>query len=210
MEYSTKLVVLLVALMSAMAVTAQNSEQDFVDAHNAARADVGLGEVTWDATVAAFAQDYADQRRGDCQLIHTPDGRPYGENLYGGGGTEWTATDAVNSWVSEKQYYDHDSNTWYHRSDNPYAEKRSTIDFWRGLTDLEGDDVVGAALAWESKEEELRLPPPTKKRLEPPAAASPLLQIEVALDRSSSTCHGDEEKKVMMLILDKEALVQLL
>ncbi|VAI38039.1 unnamed protein product [Triticum turgidum subsp. durum] len=69
-----------------MAVTAQNSEQDFVDAHNAARADVGLGEVTWDATVTAFAQDYADQRRGDCQLIHTPDGRPYGENLYGGGG----------------------------------------------------------------------------------------------------------------------------
>ncbi|KAF7068229.1 hypothetical protein CFC21_074005 [Triticum aestivum] len=111
MEYSTKLVLLLVALMSAMAVTAQNSEQDFVDAHNAARADVGLGEVTWDATVAAFAQDYADQRRGDCQLIHTPHGRPYGENLYGGGGTEWTATDAVNSWVSEKQYYDHDSNT---------------------------------------------------------------------------------------------------
>uniref|UniRef100_M8BY09 Pathogenesis-related protein 1 n=1 Tax=Aegilops tauschii TaxID=37682 RepID=M8BY09_AEGTA len=92
-----------------MAVTAQNSEQDFVDAHNAARADVGLGEVTWDATVAAFAQDYADQRRGDCQLIHTPDGRPYYGG--GGGGTEWTATDAVNSWVSEKQYYDHDSNT---------------------------------------------------------------------------------------------------
>ncbi|VAI38043.1 pathogenesis-related protein 1-like [Triticum dicoccoides] len=114
MEYSPKLAVLvLLALASAMAVTAQNSEQDFVDAHNAARADVGLGEVTWDATVAAFAQDYADQRRGDCQLIHTPDGRPYGENLYGGGGggTEWTATDAVNSWVSEKQYYDHDSNT---------------------------------------------------------------------------------------------------
>ncbi|VAI23308.1 unnamed protein product [Triticum turgidum subsp. durum] len=67
-----------------MAVTAQNSEQDFVDAHNAARADVGLGEVTWDATVAAFAQDYADQRRGDCQLVHS--GGQYGENLYGGGG----------------------------------------------------------------------------------------------------------------------------
>uniref|UniRef100_A0A8R7RBP4 SCP domain-containing protein n=2 Tax=Triticum urartu TaxID=4572 RepID=A0A8R7RBP4_TRIUA len=85
MEYSPKLaVVVLLALASAMAVTAQNSEQDFVDAHNAARADVGLGEVTWDATVAAFAQDYADQRRGDCQLVHS--GGQYGENLYGGGG----------------------------------------------------------------------------------------------------------------------------
>ena len=63
---------------------------------------------------------------------------------------------------------------WF--QDNPYAEKRSTIDFWRGLTDLEGDDVVGAALVWESKEEELRLPHPAKKRLEPTAAASPKLK----------------------------------
>ena len=134
MEYSTKLVVLLVALMLAMAVTAQNSEQDFVDAHNAARADVGLGEVTWDATVAAFAQDYADQRRGDCQLIHTPDGRPYGENLYGGGGgrTGWTAMDAVNSWVSEKQYYDHSSNSCSAPADKSCLHYTQVV--WRDST----------------------------------------------------------------------------
>jgi pathogenesis-related protein 1 len=114
MEYSPKLaVLLLLALASAMAVTAQNSPQDFVDAHNAARAEVGVGPVTWDDTVAAYAQAYAEQRRGDCQLIHTPLGRPYGENIYGGrgGGTQWTAGDAVTWWVSEKKYYDHGSNT---------------------------------------------------------------------------------------------------
>ncbi|EMS62872.1 Pathogenesis-related protein PRMS [Triticum urartu] len=112
MEYSPKLaVVLLLALASAMAVAAQNSPQDFVDPHNAARADAGVGPVTWDDNVAAYAQNYAEQRRGDCQLIHTPDGRPYGENLFGGSGTQWTAADAVNSWVSEKQYYDHGSNS---------------------------------------------------------------------------------------------------
>ncbi|KAI5013606.1 hypothetical protein ZWY2020_037119 [Hordeum vulgare] len=85
MEYSPKLAaVLLLALASAMAVTAQNSPQDFVDPHNAARADVGVGPVTWDDNVAAYAQNYAEQRRGDCQLVHS--GGQYGENIYGGRG----------------------------------------------------------------------------------------------------------------------------
>ncbi|CAM0958554.1 unnamed protein product [Alopecurus aequalis] len=101
-SYSPKLAV---ALLLALA--------DYLDPHNAARADVGVGPVSWDETVAAYAQAYAEQRRGDCQLIHTPAGRPYGENIYGGagGGATWTAADAVQSWVSEKQYYDHGSNT---------------------------------------------------------------------------------------------------
>ena len=86
MEYSTKLGVLLVALMLAMAVTAQNSEQDFVDAHNAARADVGLGGVA--------------RRRGTTRRWCGATRRP-----------DWTAADAVALWVSNKQYYDHDSNT---------------------------------------------------------------------------------------------------
>ncbi|XP_037431575.1 pathogenesis-related protein 1-like [Triticum dicoccoides] len=114
MEYSPKLaVLLLLALASAMAVMAQNSQKDFVDVHNAARADVGVREVTWDDTVAAYAQSYAEQCRGDCKLIHTSPGGRYGENLYGGDGfgTKWTAADAVSSWAKEKQDYDHGSNT---------------------------------------------------------------------------------------------------
>uniref|UniRef100_M8CDY7 Pathogenesis-related protein PRMS n=1 Tax=Aegilops tauschii TaxID=37682 RepID=M8CDY7_AEGTA len=113
MEYSPKIAaLLLLALASAMVVvTAQNSPQDFVDPHNAARADVGVGPVTWDDNVAAYAQNYAEQRRGDCQLVHS--GGQYGENIYGGrgGGADWTAADAVQAWVSEKQYYDHGSNS---------------------------------------------------------------------------------------------------
>jgi pathogenesis-related protein 1 len=112
MESSPKLAVaVLLALASVMLVTSQNSPQDFVDAHNAARTDVGVEPVSWNDTVAAWAEAYAELRRADCQLIHSPEGRPYGENLFGGSGTNWTAADAVNEWVSEKQYYDHDSNT---------------------------------------------------------------------------------------------------
>ncbi|KAK1584999.1 hypothetical protein QYE76_016938 [Lolium multiflorum] len=112
MAYSPKKLALLLALATAMAasVAAQNSPQDFVDPHNAARDDVGVGPVSWDDTVAAYAQSYAEQRRGDCQLVHS--GGQYGENIFwGSAGADWSAADAVNSWVSEKQFYDHGSNT---------------------------------------------------------------------------------------------------
>jgi pathogenesis-related protein 1 len=115
MEYSPKLALLFVlaSAMAAAVVTAQNSAQDFVDLHNAARAEVGVGPVTWDGSVAAWAQDYAETHRSDCELKHSPRGRPYGENLYGGagGGASWSAADAVNAWVSEKAGYDYGSNT---------------------------------------------------------------------------------------------------
>ncbi|GJN10361.1 hypothetical protein PR202_ga28449 [Eleusine coracana subsp. coracana] len=61
--------------MAAATVTAQNSPQDYVDPHNAARSDVGVGPVSWDDNVAAYAQSYAQQRQGDCALQHS--GGPY-------------------------------------------------------------------------------------------------------------------------------------
>ncbi|GJN24429.1 hypothetical protein PR202_gb12167 [Eleusine coracana subsp. coracana] len=57
--------------MAAATATAQNSPQDYVDPHNAARADVGVGPVSWDDNVAAYAQSYAQQRQGDCALQHS-------------------------------------------------------------------------------------------------------------------------------------------
>ncbi|KAL9231943.1 hypothetical protein vseg_007101 [Gypsophila vaccaria] len=88
---------------------AQNSPQDYVDAHNAARAAVGVGNIAWDDTVAAYAQDYANQRQGDCALQHS--GGPYGENIAEGSGDFLTGTAAVQLWVAEKSDYDYDTNT---------------------------------------------------------------------------------------------------
>jgi len=88
---------------AAAAAVAQNTAQDFVNLHNSPRADVGVGNVTWNATVAAYAQSYANQRAGDCRLVHS--GGPYGENLFwGSAGYAWAASDAVGSWEAEKQY----------------------------------------------------------------------------------------------------------
>lgn len=104
------LVCLTVALATVSPTRAQNSPQDFLTPHNAARAAVGVGPMVWDTSVAAYAQNYANQRIGDCNLVHS--GGPYGENIFwGSSGKEWTAGDAVASWVSEKQWYNYPANT---------------------------------------------------------------------------------------------------
>ncbi|KAK1621331.1 hypothetical protein QYE76_026848 [Lolium multiflorum] len=74
--------------MAAAVVTAQNSQQDFLDLHNAARRDVGVEQVIWNNTVAAWAQDYADAHRSGCILgiLRGPGHMEYGmefEVLFG-------------------------------------------------------------------------------------------------------------------------------
>ncbi|KAH7518524.1 hypothetical protein FEM48_Zijuj09G0180800 [Ziziphus jujuba var. spinosa] len=85
-----------------------NPHQDFVDAHNAARAEVGVGPITWNNTVAAYAKRYAEQRRKDCSMVHS--GGPYGENL-ALGYRFMSGGDAVRMWVSEKSDYNYATNS---------------------------------------------------------------------------------------------------
>lgn len=87
---------------------AQNSRNDFLIAHNLARAAVGVPPLSWNRTIATFAREFADRRKADCRLVHS--GRPYGENVCWGSGTDFTGADAVWSWVEEKQFYDHHTN----------------------------------------------------------------------------------------------------
>ncbi|KAF2294258.1 hypothetical protein GH714_008668 [Hevea brasiliensis] len=90
-------------------LNAQDSPQDYLNAHNQARAAVGVGPMTWDNKVAAFAQNYANQRAGDCNLVHSSN-RPYGENLAKSSG-DLSGKDAVKLWVDEKAFYDYNSNS---------------------------------------------------------------------------------------------------
>ncbi|KAA8545729.1 hypothetical protein F0562_020820 [Nyssa sinensis] len=100
--------VCLMALAMLHSSHAQNSPQDFLNAHNTARAQVGVGPMIWDSTVAAYAMNYANGRRADCRLVHS--GGPYGENLAMGTG-EFTGRAAVNLWVQERPNYDYNSNS---------------------------------------------------------------------------------------------------
>jgi pathogenesis-related protein 1 len=87
-----------------------------LDAHNAYRTEVGVPALTWSDDLAKFAQDWANELalNRSCQLSHRPDdendpwNQKYGENIYLGGGSNWTPTvlDAVASWGEEKKDFD--------------------------------------------------------------------------------------------------------
>ncbi|EEF40265.1 basic form of pathogenesis-related protein 1 [Ricinus communis] len=98
----------LISLSLILSSHAQNLPQDYINAHNAARAAVGVGPMTWDNTVAAYAQNYANQRINDCRLVHS--GGRYGENIAWSSG-DLSGTAAVKLWVDEKAFYNYNSNT---------------------------------------------------------------------------------------------------
>jgi hypothetical protein len=131
--------VLLVALFSAcfssvgsaLADNLSDAEtSEALAAHNAVRQAVAQAEsmrlggtvvipdLTWDAGVAAVAQDWADQQAARLQQGLPPEHRPnnaYGENMYWAWSTpdqpDLSPTAAVQWWASEQQYYDYDTNT---------------------------------------------------------------------------------------------------
>ncbi|CAL5377550.1 unnamed protein product [Camellia sinensis] len=107
----------------------KNSPQDYLNAHNAARAQVGVGPMTWDNNVAAYAQRYANLRKRDCYLIHS--NGPYGENLANGSGS-FTGTDGVNLWIGEKPFYNYNSNSCVREKDCLHY----TQVIWRNSTRL--------------------------------------------------------------------------
>ncbi|KAM7257521.1 hypothetical protein ACFE04_013262 [Oxalis oulophora] len=85
----------------------QNTPQDYLNSHNTARAQVSVGQIIWNATIATYAQNYVNQLKTNCQMVHS--GGPYGENLAWSSGS-MSGTQAVALWVNEKQYYDYSTN----------------------------------------------------------------------------------------------------
>lgn len=107
---STRVPVVLVCLVMALShhIHAQNTPEDFVNAHNTARADVGAPPLVWNNTLAVYAQAYAQQRSKDCAMQHS--GGEYGENL-AAGSWDVSAKESVDMWLEEKSLYKYDSNT---------------------------------------------------------------------------------------------------
>ncbi|RZC44461.1 hypothetical protein C5167_037413 [Papaver somniferum] len=82
-----------------------------LERHNLARAAVGVAPLKWSDRIAAYARRWADKRTADCRPLHSTGGY-YGENLaLGPWGGPFLVADAVNMWVGEKKYYDHETNS---------------------------------------------------------------------------------------------------
>ncbi|CAK9876228.1 unnamed protein product [Sphagnum jensenii] len=118
------LITLILTDLSRLAV-ADDTSQAYLDPHNAARADVGVAPLLWNTTLENYALTYSWSQIYQTPLSRitlllipgatswTHSGGPYGENLYDGyGDGSWTSPEAaVDSWVSEKIYYDEKTNT---------------------------------------------------------------------------------------------------
>ncbi|KAI9112371.1 hypothetical protein K1719_016568 [Acacia pycnantha] len=81
---------------------AQNSPEDFLQVHNEARDQVGVGPLYWNETLDSYAQNYANERSFDCNLEHS--GGPFGENI-AEGYDDMKGSDAVKFWLTEKPNY---------------------------------------------------------------------------------------------------------
>ncbi|KAF2655817.1 PR-1-like protein [Lophiostoma macrostomum CBS 122681] len=82
-----------------------SDEQAALDAHNAARAEVGTKDLVWDASLAADALAYAQTLASTGTFEHSGvEGQ--GENLYMQSNTDNPLLNAVNAFVSEKSEYD--------------------------------------------------------------------------------------------------------
>ncbi|ODV83196.1 hypothetical protein CANARDRAFT_203592, partial [[Candida] arabinofermentans NRRL YB-2248] len=71
--------------------------------HNIKRALHGVDDLSWDSTLASYAQAYADKY--DCSGTLTHSGGKYGENLALG----YTTTGSVDAWYSEGDDYSYGS-----------------------------------------------------------------------------------------------------
>ena len=111
-------------------ITTPKSEvaQVMLKEHNKWRAELGIAPLKWSNELAKYAQEWADQlgKKG-CNLEHRPRSgafaQKYGENIYMGyKGYHATAKHAVDSWASEKKYFNFKTLGWDWRKCGHYTQ----------------------------------------------------------------------------------------
>ncbi len=77
----------------------------YVGAHNRWRVNYGTAPVVWDATLAAFAQDWANQQAAADTFDHRENNQ-YGENMFKGSAGHYGPDAVVDGWGDEVQDWD--------------------------------------------------------------------------------------------------------
>ncbi|OHF04506.1 SCP-like extracellular protein [Colletotrichum orchidophilum] len=100
-----------------------------LDAHNAARSDVGVPALEWDDTLASDAQEWATHLLSVGSLTHSQVS-DQGENLYMQSYKDSPYVNAANAWISEKSSYHGEAIS----ESNYMAFGHYTQAVWRGTT----------------------------------------------------------------------------
>ncbi|MED6138223.1 hypothetical protein PIB30_072210 [Stylosanthes scabra] len=92
---------------------AQNSPKDYLAVHNAARQNVGVRLLRWDPHLEEEAHHFLNKHKVDCMmgvpLAYVSIGRNIALKL--GANKSFSGFDAVKTWVAQKIYYNHKSNS---------------------------------------------------------------------------------------------------
>ncbi|WP_348811068.1 CAP domain-containing protein [Flavobacterium maritimum] len=104
----------------------------FMEHHNSVRDEVGVPNLSWNPKLAKVAQKYANLLASKkCSLKHSQNPK-YGENLFMGNGTVYTAVDASKAWYKEKRMYSY-SKIGYN---NYKTVGHYTQMIWKNTTDV--------------------------------------------------------------------------
>lgn len=80
-------------------------QQEFINAHNRWRSDVGVPPLSWSTDLENYAGEWAIKKGEEgCVMEHRPPDS-YGENLYWSSGMEFSPKGSVDSWGSEIKDY---------------------------------------------------------------------------------------------------------
>lgn len=88
------------------------ASQEFLDSHNEARAEVGVGPLRWSQALANLTSRLVRYQRDKmgCQFANLTDGK-YGGNQLMASGQVVAPRAAVEEWVKEKGFYNHTDNS---------------------------------------------------------------------------------------------------
>ncbi|KAL2240280.1 STS14 protein [Sesamum indicum] len=91
---------------------AGNDSKEYLEAHNQARAEVGVGPLQWSQPLAKSASLLVRLQRDkhNCSFANLANGK-YGGNQLWAGGFRVTPRTAVETWVAEKKFYNYQDNS---------------------------------------------------------------------------------------------------
>ncbi|MCP4457937.1 MAG: hypothetical protein GY816_07935 [Cytophagales bacterium] len=89
--------------------TGNDVQQQFLDAHNKYRSDVGVSDLVWSKDLAISSKNWAESLAINCDLSHS-DGA-YGENIWMGTTDAFTMKDVVDLWGIEIANYNYSENS---------------------------------------------------------------------------------------------------
>ncbi|PIN21511.1 hypothetical protein CDL12_05781 [Handroanthus impetiginosus] len=97
---------------STPAAQPSSAAQEYLEAHNRARAEVGVGPLQWSQALAKSASLIVRLQRDkqNCSFADLSNSR-YGGNQLWSGGMAVAPRAAVENWVEEKKFYNYESNS---------------------------------------------------------------------------------------------------